>query len=289
MCFPFWYENPVSNYDVALSFAVEQRWYVELVNSELKALGISTFYDEDWQVDLWGKDLNEAFTEIYSKQAKSVLMFISKEYVEKVWTRVERRAALSRAINEKGEYILPVRFDHTSVPGLPSTVKYIVLQDLSAKQLAHLVCRKIGREIPPSFIATGPPPGSKATSNEVTFNYWNHSGRFLIGSGDFEFDMRWSKAGLGRIYCYSDGRARVALVPMSSRLSDVTKASTLDYSSRVRAPSEGRFLTLQNPKGYFAAVKIIKALAHEDELQDSLTMKYWILRDGSENFSGVEE
>jgi len=146
----------VDNFEVALSFAGEQRWYVDVVNSELKSLGIATFYDEDWQVELWGKDLNETFTEIYSKQAKAVLMFISKEYVEKVWTKVERRAALSRAINEKGEYILPVRFDHTAVPGMPSTVGYLYLQDLSARQLAQKVCRKIGREIPNNLISSGP-------------------------------------------------------------------------------------------------------------------------------------
>jgi len=81
----------------------------------------------------------------------------------------------------------------------------------------------------------------------------------------------------------------VALVPTGSRLTDIVRASSLDYSSRVRAPSEGRFLTLQNPKGYFAAIRIVKVLAHEDEFQDSITIKYWILTDGSENFSGVEE
>jgi hypothetical protein len=90
---PTRYEKPMSKYDVALSFAGKQRWYVDVVNSELKALGISTFYDDDSQVELWGKDLNEVFTKIYSESAKSVLMFISKEYVSKVSTRVERRAA----------------------------------------------------------------------------------------------------------------------------------------------------------------------------------------------------
>lgn len=145
-------------------------------------------------------------------------MFISKEYVSKVWGRVERRAALSRAINENSEYVLPVRFDHTSVPGMPSTVAYIPLQEISPKELARLVCRKIGRELPIIHILTGPTPGSKATSNEVTFNYSNHSGRFRIGSGDFEFETCWSKRGFGSIYCYNEGGARVALVPTGSRL-----------------------------------------------------------------------
>lgn len=278
----------MDNFDVALSFAGEQRWYVDLVNSELRALGIATFYDEDWQVELWGKDLNEAFVEIYSGQAKAVIMFISKEYVDKVWTRVERRAALSRAITEKGEYILPVRFDHTAVPGMPSTVAYLHLQDLSARQLAHKVCRKIGREIPTNFISSGPPPGSKATSNEVTFNYSNHSGRFLIGAADFEFNTSWSNRGMGSIYCLNSGGCEVALVPAAQRITEVI-ASSLDYSSYHRTASEGRFVVFRNPKGYFAAIKIIKVISCADELQNSLTMKYWILTDGSDNFSGVEE
>ena len=42
-----------------------------------------------------------------------VVVFISKAYVEKTWPRHERRAALSRMIQEQGEYVLPVRFDDT--------------------------------------------------------------------------------------------------------------------------------------------------------------------------------
>jgi hypothetical protein len=47
----------------------------------------------------------------------------------------------------------------------------------------------------------------------------------------------------------------------------------------------GSIITIYMP----TMVKGEAVLAHEDELQDSLTMKYWILTDGSENFSGVEE
>jgi hypothetical protein len=43
------------------------------------------------------------------------------------------------------------------------------------------------------------------------------------------------------------------------------------------------------PKGLLCCHRIAKVLAHEDELQDSITMKYWILTDGSENFSGLDE
>lgn len=149
----------MSNYDVALSFAGEQRSYVDEVNSELRAYGVTTFYDDDSKVDLWGKDLTEALTKIYSENAKWVVMFISQEYISKIWTNVERRAALSRAINEKTEYILPVRFDDTLVPGMPSTVAYISLKNVSPAELARLICLKIGHRWPVGYVEMDPTGG----------------------------------------------------------------------------------------------------------------------------------
>ena len=44
-------------YDVCLSFAGENRRYVDSVANELRGLGIRVFYDRYEQVELWGKDL----------------------------------------------------------------------------------------------------------------------------------------------------------------------------------------------------------------------------------------
>ena len=50
-------DPPSQNYEVALSFAGEDRAYVREVKDELKKLRITVFYDEDEQAALWGKDL----------------------------------------------------------------------------------------------------------------------------------------------------------------------------------------------------------------------------------------
>ena len=72
-------------------------------------------------------------------------MFISKSYVEKVWTNHERQAALSRMVKEKDkEYILPVRFDDSLVPGLPYTISHLTASDYHAAELAILIAEKIG-------------------------------------------------------------------------------------------------------------------------------------------------
>ena len=69
-------------------------------------------------------------------EASLVVMFISKEYVEKVWTRQERRAALTRARKEADVYVLPVRFDDSLVPGLNPDAGYQPEDRTSPSQLA---------------------------------------------------------------------------------------------------------------------------------------------------------
>jgi WD40 repeat protein len=76
------------------------------------------FYDADEQIELWGKYLAEELPVIYGEQAAAVVVFVSAEYGARDWTRLERRAALARAVRERQEYVLPARFDDTPLPGL---------------------------------------------------------------------------------------------------------------------------------------------------------------------------
>jgi hypothetical protein len=70
-------------YQVALSFASEQRDYAERIARRLQRYGVSVFYDEYERANLWGKHLSEELYSIYAKQSSFVLMLISKAYIEK--------------------------------------------------------------------------------------------------------------------------------------------------------------------------------------------------------------
>ena len=72
------------------------------------------FYDADEQIEMCGKQLPV----IDSEQAAAVVVFVSAGYAAHDWTRLERRAALARAVKERREYVLPARFDDTPLPGL---------------------------------------------------------------------------------------------------------------------------------------------------------------------------
>jgi hypothetical protein len=134
------------NYDVALSFAGENRPYVHRVAEILKQAGVNPFYDEFEKAKLWGKNLVDYLADIYQHRSRFVVMFISKHYVEKAFPTHERQHAQARALVAKEEYILPARFDDTEVPGLAPTVGYADLRKLSPEQLAELILQKLGRK-----------------------------------------------------------------------------------------------------------------------------------------------
>lgn len=131
------------DFDVALSFAGENRAYVDRVANRLIQSGIKVFYDKFEQVDLWGKDLYVHLSEIYQERARYTVMFISKNYGEKLWTNHERKAAQARAFRAAQEYILPARFDDTEIPGVLSTIGYISLVDLAPEEFASIIIRKV--------------------------------------------------------------------------------------------------------------------------------------------------
>lgn len=130
-------------YDVALSFAGEDRAYVEKVAEALKASGIEVFYDAYEKVELWGKNLVDHLAEIYQKRSRFVVMFISKHYVQKAWPTHERQHAQARALVAREQYILPARFDDTEVPGMTSTVAYVDLRQVTPEELASMIKAKL--------------------------------------------------------------------------------------------------------------------------------------------------
>lgn len=129
-------------YDVALSFAGEDRDYVEKVATALRDSGIKVFYDKFEDVDLWGKNLADHLGTVYAN-SQFVVIFVSKHYAEKAWPNHERKHAQARALKDQVDIILPARFDETRIPGLPETVAYINLRKTTPEELADKIIRKL--------------------------------------------------------------------------------------------------------------------------------------------------
>ncbi len=278
-----------TQYQVALSFAGEQRDYVERVARSLQARGIAVFYDGFETMALWGRSGTETFQEVFEKRSAYVVMFISKEYVEKSWPRHERRSALSRMSREQLEYILPVRFDDTPVPGLPGDVLYVNSHDHAPEQLAAMIAKKLGVQPYDGKASQVPPPRMTSPTGEVSFDYSGHNGRYVVGSGVLEFETMWTKASDTCVHVYNDPSSinGVALANGCTSISQVRDAKSLDYTSRSRTPSLGQVVVLRNVNGFYAAIQVIEI--KDDSRQhdrDELRFRYAIQSDGSDSFTG---
>ncbi len=276
------------NYQVALSFAGEQRDYVEEVARHLQSRSIDVFYDGFERVNLWGQSGAEAFHEAFERASGYIVMFISAAYVARAWPRHERRSALSGMILKQGDDILPVRFDDTPVPGLPTDTIYVRASKYTPAQLSTMISQKLGIQPFAGKASEVPPPRMTSPTGEVVFDYSSHGGRYVIGFEMLEFETKWTKASDTSIHVYNDPSSinGVALARGCDSISQVENAASLDYTSRARTPSRGQIVVLRNTEGFYAAVHVlgIKDDSRHDD-RDELRFRYAIQSDGSDNFA----
>jgi hypothetical protein len=137
--------NQRYDYDVALSFAGEDRIHAEALAQALFRRRVKVFYDKYEKNTLWGKDLYTHLSDLYQKKARYCVMFFSQSYVAKVWTRHELKSAQARALSENEEYILPIRLDSTEIPGILKTTAYLNWHEETPESVAEAVLEKLGK------------------------------------------------------------------------------------------------------------------------------------------------
>jgi hypothetical protein len=118
------------SYDIGFSFAGEVRRLVEVANAELKKEDVVTFYDYDQQAVLLALDLEKILERIYAESCRFYLVFLDRNYREKVWTKYEKDVMTRPG---RKDHIIPVIVDDAGADGafgIPKTVGRIDLRDL---------------------------------------------------------------------------------------------------------------------------------------------------------------
>ncbi len=123
-------QSNLYTYDIGFSFAGEVRKIIEIVNAELKKEDVVTFYDFDQQAVLLALDLEHALGRIYAESCRFYLVFLNKDYREKVWTRYEKDVMTRPG---RRDHIIPVVLDEDGAGGtvgISKSVGRIDLRDL---------------------------------------------------------------------------------------------------------------------------------------------------------------
>ena len=129
----------VIEYDVALSFAGEDRYRALELAKFLQNDGYRVFVDAAKQADLWGKNLYPYLSKVFGESSRYCVVFVSKPYSEKVWTNLELQRAMERALRQKSEYILPIRVDDTKLEGIRESIVFLDIREKGIPDVFNLL------------------------------------------------------------------------------------------------------------------------------------------------------
>lgn len=130
-------------WDVAVSFAGEDRPIVLEFVKQLEEKGVFPFYDFNYQAQLWGVDLQKKLAEIYANDALYMVIFISSHYPEKDWTRFEFEIGKSAGAKRPETYILPIIIEDVPMVGLASTLGKVYLKDHDIPYCVELLTSRL--------------------------------------------------------------------------------------------------------------------------------------------------
>ncbi len=88
-------------------------------------------------------------TDLYTNQARFAVILVSRHYIQRRWTKLERQAVQARAFKQDSPYLLPLRLDDTELQGLPPTVAYVQWKG-DPGHIADLLAEKLGKSPDPA-------------------------------------------------------------------------------------------------------------------------------------------
>ena len=143
-------------YDVALSFAAEDKAIADQIAELLAARDIQVLMDEYQENNPWEKDFVGHLAELYRTKTRYCVMLISKNYPLRRWTDEERMSAQEHALRDANEYFIPLRLDDMEVQGMEETKGYRDLRQDSMESIVSFLEEKLSE----TRGQPGPPPQS---------------------------------------------------------------------------------------------------------------------------------
>lgn len=107
-------------FDIAISFAGENRQLAKYIATKLKELDVDVYFDEDYEVSYLGKKLSDQFSKIFSSESRFVLCLLDKFHQDKIWPTFERDVFTPRVKNEE---VIPIYLDDSLFVGIPADLR----------------------------------------------------------------------------------------------------------------------------------------------------------------------
>lgn len=126
-------------WDIAISFAGENRTLAEFIGQQLRERDISVFYDRHYEDNYLGGLWSKEFLEIFVQKSRLVVAILDQHHKDKVWPTFERDCFTPRVPEAE---VIPVFLDKTIFTGIPSDLVSIHFEyggDVAAQSDAIIV------------------------------------------------------------------------------------------------------------------------------------------------------
>jgi len=134
-------------YDIALSFAGNQRPLAKRLFDILIEREVSVFYDHNEQYRILARDIEDYLGPIYRSEASYVVPLLSIDYPTKIWTKFESDQFQAR-FGENA--VIPIRFRDVQPGFFSDEQKYGALSfdpagdtESQLAQIANMICRRL--------------------------------------------------------------------------------------------------------------------------------------------------
>jgi hypothetical protein len=273
-------------------------WVTNLAG-RLMVNGIKVFLD---RFDVFLGSNLEKFMDEGLNESRYVICICSDGYYKKFNTKgtgVQKENCLIKSL-ERSDFVIPVLKNNKSKL-IPDGLGEIFYADFDKsdddKEFEKIISRVFGEDkktVP--FVGRNPFEKEIANKhileakiqssayinlsfkNTVNFNYSNNCGTFIIGSGEYSFTTKWSKAGNTRIHAYNDLVKNIALVKNQKSLDDLTSTEGLDFTSRSRTSQKGDCIIWINEYGNIANTRIVGIKDDRTDSQDEVIFEYKIYK-----------
>jgi hypothetical protein len=111
-------------YDVAISFAGQNRLLAKQLAKILSENDFVVFIDENHEAEMSGRHYYKTFKRVFGKEAAVILPLVDEAYVDRLWTTFERECFLPRVAKSA---VIPIRLDKVECPGLPMSLHGVVM------------------------------------------------------------------------------------------------------------------------------------------------------------------
>ncbi|QHP70998.1 TIR domain-containing protein [Bradyrhizobium sp. LCT2] len=106
-------------FDVALSFAGENRALAAYIAAALLSLDVTVFFDALFEANYLGRAWSAQFTEVFGRKSRFVVCILDIRHSEKIWPTFEREVFAPRIANAS---VIPIFLDDTKFVGIPRDI-----------------------------------------------------------------------------------------------------------------------------------------------------------------------